>query len=220
MTKSEKEKVAQLSDEQWAVLKAALDGEVAFLRANLRDSAERLGMLVAAYHNMVCGMDGPYWECIYPICLATRTTYLHLKAISGEGEKHDCEKPEREAVLAAVLKAVPLRIDGEWDDLKGWSDRFERWLGGQAARVLADLSKAAKEILEKAQTHDAVKAENKRLRDALIEPINDVRGKPTLQGCKACRNLWRKDGPQKHLKGCVLLEANGCSEREKVCSTK
>ena len=41
---------------------------------------------------------------------------------------------------------------------------------------------------------------------ALVEPVNDRHGHPKLRGCKACRNLWKKDKPEKHLDGCVLAE--------------
>jgi hypothetical protein len=46
-------------------------------------------------------------------------------------------------------------------------------------------------------------AQAERRREALIEPINDRRGRPTLRGCKDCRNIWKKDGPEKHLEGCA-----------------
>lgn len=68
------------------------------------------------------------------------------------------------------------------------------------------LLKALQTIERLIAERDEARAQAERRREALVEPINDSHGRPTLRGCKSCRNLWKKDGPEKHLGDCAAIE--------------
>jgi hypothetical protein len=46
-----------------------------------------VGRLAGAYHQMVCGLKGPYWECIYPICREARAAVEDAHQRREEGSR-------------------------------------------------------------------------------------------------------------------------------------